>query len=527
MRKSNRERLADQKRAKQAAQHMSIEDMIKLMLDEKQRPAAKRTINPTQAAVIESKEEVNYYKGPAGCAKTSTIVAAVMARMIMEPGSKGLIARQDFNDLKGTTLLRAESMLSRLPEGTLLDRDKASPSIWWIKPIPFKRRDGSWDDRPSELRFMGLKQGLGSYEFNVAAIDEADEIDKSSLDNLLHRMRIVSAAFYDELPDKPTEEDPDGKDTTGYYNIYLAFNPPDKVHWLYTDCTGRDHKDQKVKEPRGKLFEPNPRENVRNLRSGYYESLTEKLPPDQKQRFVDGEWGATFPGKPAVPTFVKSKHAIFTLDFDPDGTLFRFWDFGFRHPFCLWAQAKESGELFILREEMGHMVEITAFARRIKAFTARHYPGADRIQDIGDIAVKQKKDTGSALGRLFKEGITMLYQHQSIQKGLDLMRKEFERFPGGDPLIKIDKRHCPILISALAGGYHMDEEKGNEPIKDGFYDHAVDTLRYGVVGVLEPMNLKTDKTQDETSAAYTRENDSEFNNKARGDEWIRQQLSRR
>lgn len=493
MRKSHREQLAAQKKVKVSAQHMNPDDLLKLMLDEEDRIASKRAILPTQAAVIASKEMVNFYKGPAGCAKTSTIVAAVMMRMMFEPGSKGLIARQDYNDLMGTTMLRAQSMLDRLPEGTLLDRDKSPPATWYISPIPYKRRDGKWDDRPSELRFMGLKEGLGSYDFNVAAIDEADEVSEFALNQVLTRMRTKSAAFYRDLRPKPSVEDPDAKDTHGYFNVYLSFNPPEKTHWLYTAATGKNHKEQKIKEPQGRLFEPNPKENVRNLPSDYYEKLTARLPPDQKQRYVDGEWGATHPGVPAVRTFNKSKHAAKHLEFHSEGTLFRFWDFGFRHPFCIWAQVDMAGHLYCLREEMGTDIEITAFARRIKGITAREYPDAVRTIDIGDIAVKQKKDTGSSLGKLYREKITMFYQPQSIDRGLSLLRKEFERFFDDEWSIQLDPRFCPITISALAGGYHMDEEKGAEPVKDGFYDHAVDTLRYGVVGVLEPANLKTEK----------------------------------
>src|SRR3990167_3098462 len=277
------------------------------MLDDEGRPPEKRMINPTQAAVISSKSYINFYKGPAGCAKTSTGVAAVLLRLITEPGSKGLIARQDYNDLKGTTMERAISMRDRLPPGTLLDRDKQSPECWFLSPIPYKRRDGKWDDLPSELRFMSLKEGLGSYDFNIAFLDESDEISSAALNQVITRMRTKSAAFYKDLPPKPNEDDPDAKETDGYYQIILAFNPPEKIHWLYTAATGKDYQEKHVKPPMGRLFEPNPKENVRNLPADYYKRLEETLPPDQVARYVDGEWGATFPGEPAIKTFKKDR----------------------------------------------------------------------------------------------------------------------------------------------------------------------------------------------------------------------------
>ncbi len=146
--------------------------------------------------------------------------------------------------------------------------------------------------------------------------------------------------------------------------------------------------------------------------------------------------------------------------------------------------------MYLLREYMGHDIEVTAFARKIKLLTKRFFPACERVQDIGDIAVKQRKDTGSALGQLYKEGITLLFQHQSIERGMKLLRKQFEILIDGKPAIIIDKKQCPILISALSGGYHF-KENGTEPFKDGYYDHLPDALRYGIVGTIEPANLHT------------------------------------
>ena len=504
MRKSKREQYADARRKAAPVQHLDPESMLKLMLDEEDRPPARRTLNPTQAAVIQSKAYINFYKGPAGCAKTSTIVAAVLMRLITEPGSKGLIARQDYNDLKGTTMGAAMRMRDRLPD-ILLDRDKSSPEVWYIKPIPYQRPDGTWDDRPSELRFMALKEDLGGYDFNVAAIDEADEISIEGFNQVKTRMRTKSAAFYKDLPDKPTEEDPYAKDTEGYYGIYVAFNPPEKLHWLYTECTGLNEKDERVKEvPKNvRLFLPHPRENVANLAAGYYDRLKDTLPPDQIERYVNGEWGSTFPGTPAIKTFKRSVHVRDVLDFEPEATLYRFWDFGYRHPFCLFAQARVSGAVYVLREFTRSETTARMFARLVKAQTTTFFEGARRVIDIGDIAVKQKKDTGSTLAELWAEGIRMTYQPQSIESGLKLMRRKFNDNVDGEPGIQINKRNCQILISALAGGYHMDET-GELPKKDGYYDHSVDTLRYGLMGIERPDFLTSEIPE---SAEYNRSYD--------------------
>lgn len=499
MRKSNRERRADERRERQSAQEMGLEGLLKLMLDG-DRPPEERRINPTQLAVILSKERVQLYKGPAGCAKTSTGIAKILLRCLLEPGSKHLIARHDYNDLTDTTMLRAQEMVDRLPPGTLLDRDKSPPAKWYISPIPWRRRDGKFDDRPSQITFMGLKEAIGSYEFNSAFLDEADEIPVTNARLVNTRMRN-KGAWYNELPLLPNGE----ADTTGYYSMLCAFNPPDTSHWLYTAATGLDQQGRKVDgAPWAALFEPNPAENVRNLPTGYYDILTKQLPEDMRKRLVDGEWGSTFPGQPVYRQFRKTLHVTDGLEYEPSGTLFRFWDFGYRHPCVIWVQVDWEGRMFILRELMGTDIEVTAFARLVKSQTGRHFPGADRITDIGDIAVKQRKDTGSALGVLWKEGIQLQFQHQGIDRGMRLLRKQFELLLDGKPAIQIERKTCPILIAALSGGYHF-KENGTEPFKDGYYDHLPDALRYGVVGVLEPKDLQT--AEAPTSVEYDPQQD--------------------
>ena len=87
----------------------------------------------------------------------------------------------------------------------------------------------------------------------------------------------------------------------------------------------------------------------------------------------------------------------------------------------------------------------------------------------------------------------MMYQPQSIRHGLKLLRTAFTEYTEDhEPLIQIDQSNCPIFVSALSGGYHMDE-LGEEPKKDGFYDHSVDTARYGIVGLDDPGRLRTEK----------------------------------
>jgi hypothetical protein len=110
------------------------------------------------------------------------------------------------------------------------------------------------------------------------------------------------------------------------------------------------------------------------------------------------------------------------------------------------------------------------------------FPNARAFKDFGDPAVAQKKDTGSMLSLLGKAGILLAYQHTPFDLSMRVLRTRFETLIEGEPAVLIDPRNCPILVGALAGGYHLKPD-GVTPKKDGYYDHPVDALRYGVWNV--------------------------------------------
>lgn len=465
MRKTAVERLRDAKRKKVSKVEMTFEGLLLLLLDGDRAPD-QRNILPTQRKFIFDGSRLKAYKGPAGCAKTSTICAAGLMRALFQPGSKGLVARYDYNDLMDTTKLRMEEMINRLPPGVLLQRDKSPPEKWWIQPVL-----GSGDpDEVSEITFMGLKDPKGSYEFDWAIIDEADECEDK-------HVRLVNSRLRNRVG---------GKDLP--YSVMLAFNPPDVTHWLYTACTGLDHRNRKVAEPWLQLFEPEPEENLRNLPAGYYEELTRSLLPDQAARLVRGEWGGTFPGSPVYKEFNPVMHCKSGLaqKFDPHSVLYRFWDFGYNHPAVVFAQLDDRGRLLILRELVAEKIEIQPLAERVKNFTVEMFPGARDVRDYGDPAARQKKDTGSTLTELGKVGITLMYRIvPSIEEGVRHVRTVLTRLVDGEPQFQIDPHEAPVLTAALRGGYHLDDKTGTKPVKDGYYEHIADALRYGVSNVMQ------------------------------------------
>lgn len=435
----------------------SIEDLLKLLMDGR-RPREERSVLPTQLAYVESDAKMKAYMGPAGSGKSVVGCSEVMLKALLMPGTKWFIARRDYNDLMDTTMRTMTNILQNLPEGTLLDRQKMAPQKWWIRPIVTGSSNAT--SEPSEITFMGLSDYVGGYEFTGGFIDEADEVEKNYVYQMLGRLR---AKPYVDFPDEN-------------FSIGMAFNPPPMSHWLYQECTGLNVAGEKVGEPTITLFRPQPKENQRNLPKGYYETAAANMPEELRQRYVDGMWGNTYPGEPVIRQFKRGLHVKDDLVFG-GGTLFRFWDFGYNRPAVLFAQLRMDGRMQILGEFLGHHIEGTKFIETVIAQTAQRFPHAEKFVDYGDPAVAQHKDTGSMLALLNNAGILMRYQRTPFDVSISTLRKRFESQIEGEQAVLIDSS-CRVLIDGLAGGYHLKED-GVTPRKDGFFDHLVDALRYG------------------------------------------------
>lgn len=478
MRKSPREAIVEQARERERRiaaatrpANLDLDGLLALLLG--------GPPNPTQRAFILDNSPLRALKGNAGSAKTSTLLTTLIIRALTHPDYRGVMGRYDYNKITDTVVPAAEAMVDRLPPGILLDRDKTPPMKWWLRCLSVDPITGEgFDAYPSMITFMGLKDYPGGVQIHAYAIDEADEVDERTVTGFYSRRREFR---------KP----PPGAPPVPFEGL-LAFNPPDKLHWLYEACTGLRHDGRKAERPAYiKLFEPGSRENEHNLRPGYYDDLATKLSADQRDRFVNNEWGATFAGQPVYREFNPRFHGRH-LDPIPDAPLLRFWDFGYRRPACLWAQLDAEGRLLILRELNGENEEITPFIRRVKSIEQLYFMGCSRERvDFGDPAASQKKDTGSTLTVLKSEGVNLRFLRADILPGVRRVRLLMEQVIRGEPSFQIDTRYCSILVRALQGGYRLEDARetsrtadmGLMPVKDGTYDHVADALRYGVTNL--------------------------------------------
>jgi hypothetical protein len=418
---------------------------------------------PTQRKFIESKARNKAFKGMAGVAKTTSLCASMFLRALFQPNFQGAIGRLDYNKLMGTTYKAFEAMVNRVNPDLIIDRDKTPPMKLYIQ------QPGGIGI--AQIDFIGLKEYPGSYEWHRVGVDEADECDMTVIEGLKTRLRAPC----------PPEYQND-------YGVDMVFNPPDEVHWIYQACTGKNAQGKQVQEPTFTLFEPQYGENDGNLPANYSEENFRGLPQDMLMRLKYGQWGASFPGEGVFRgSFNTSVHIRPDLRYEDSQPLLRFWDFGFGHPACIWAQMDEHMRLRVLREVLGENIEAKAFVEHCKAVTTLHFPQAGACLDFGDPAAKQKKDTGSTLEVLAGQGVELIYMDgMSIEEGLRRTRFLLEQLWAGEPALTISKKGAPLTCRMFQGGYYKHKTTGR-PVKDGFYDHLADALRYGVTNLYDPL----------------------------------------
>jgi hypothetical protein len=324
-----------------------------------------------------------------------------------------------------------------------------------------------------------------SLEITAYMIDEADENPSQDLwDKLDERLRQKIKG-------------PDGEVIIPLYAGLLVLNPTDEEHWIYklskrTDISIED-------------FQFSTYDNEHNLPPNYISNLIRKTPAWDIPRLVHGNWGRQVKGKPVIHGFTYENH-VKRLKLDENLLMLRGWDFGFRHPGCLWLQIDpRRKQIRVLREKIGTDIYLDDFAREVKAEHETVCGPSFPTMDYADPHGADKKDNAlSSIETLrLHHGITCLFKRQRVKTGLDELQErvlattpildEYGRPTGKDePQLLVDAS-CTVLIGALMGGYHRDED--GEPVKDGYFDHLMDCFRWPVVHNMNPMAAQRFQTR--------------------------------
>jgi len=170
------------------------------------------------------------------------------------------------------------------------------------------------------------------------------------------------------------------------------------------------------------------------------------------------------------------------VDYDANLPLYRAIDFGFVNPFvCLWIQVDEEGVVRVIDEYVRRRATVEEHGRRIKELTpCAEERVAGTFCDPAGAAAGQITGS-SAVSELRRLGIRVRYRRSTIQEGIELIRRAIRDGEGRSRLVVSGR--CVRLIEALQSYHYPEAGSGEEPVKDGVYDHPIDALRYFFVGI--------------------------------------------
>lgn len=173
--------------------------------------------------------------------------------------------------------------------------------------------------------------------------------------------------------------------------------------------------------------------------------------------------------------FDPAVHVVEDVSF-ASSQLYLAMDFGFNNPFvCLWIRTDDR-TVHVIDE---HVQSQAMLKTHLAIIEARKY---------GDIACIYCDPAGQgASDQTGKSNVAILKSHgyrvstrgSGILEGIDLIRARL-RSAAGDVTLFVHPR-CQRLIRSLQA-YHYPQKGGELPEKDGESDHAIDALRYFLIG---------------------------------------------
>lgn len=295
-------------------------------------------------------------------------------------------------------------------------------------------------------------------------IDEGNEIEENEFLLLQGRLRL---------------------NTVPRHCGFLATNPPSKDHWIYKyfDAPGVD---------KSKYFSvhASTRDNQKHLPADYISNMEQNYSPSWIQKFIDGEYGFVVNGSPAYEGFNEAWHCPKSFPGHSDSSpVHRYWDFGYRRPAVVWAQKDSEGQWRIYKELLGNNEHLQQFAPRVLQISNERFPGCTFV-DYCDPAGNQKKDTGKPSVEVLREQfkIRCTFRPTLISDGVEIIQRLILTMVRTEPAFIINKIECPNIVNGFIGGFAT---ANGEIVKDGYYEHLHDALRYGAINVFGSNQSKT------------------------------------
>lgn len=430
-----------------------------------------------------------YSIGGKGSAKTHGAVICLLP-LFFNPyfkGSRILMARETLRDLENTLLKDFLNLLNSVGvDLKQLMHDKSRQVISYL-PNEVELYYMSLTDKDSG--FMKVR----SYEFNVVIIDEADRITEQAFNEVSERMRLRHK----------------------FVRGMVISNPTTQQHWLYKSA----EKNEKLgiakivhsstydnfiymKIPKDELLskarqyenyyvigttryevvgEENNLLTVKrfNIAHSYLVELEAK-PTAYRLVMLNGQWGAYDIGDGLYSdsfTHENIKEYGLIKPYIPyDMQFIVAFDWGFRRPAYVLIGIDYMDNIYILDEMLGEGISTLRFVDEVlKRLQNKFRLTKHDVMFVGDIAGRQREQaTGNTIvGQIEREyGLRILTRKTPIEHSVNYIKVLLEK----KKLYVTDT--CQISLQMFLGSMKQDEY--GRPIKDGYYEHIHDAIRYGI-----------------------------------------------
>jgi hypothetical protein len=423
--------------------------------------------NPVQKAFIESRAKADLYSSRMGEGKSTALCWAELAYTRHNPGATGVIVRDTWENLRGTT---QKTFFEWFPPGIFGTYKITEKTFTWAEGVA-----------SGNVMFLGMDDPVDagkimSREFGFMAMDEpAPAVGSAGIDEMIFDIGLSRLR----------------QQGMKWYAMKLAENNPDENHWTYRRFVSPGTEGFK-------LWQPTKPENEANLPSSYYQELRRVWAhrPDLVRRFVDGEFGFQTDGKPVTPQWDDKRHLALGLVPVQGVDLHLLWDFG-HNPTCIVTQKTPLGSWLVLEALVGEEIGVAELigdavkpllADRYRKFALRH---------IGDPAGNQREQTSiyrSAV-RLLKRELGGTWRSGPVRLGerVEPLRAVLNRNTGGYAVVRVDRHRAAAVWQALRGGWHFNVSRtglvSGEPVKN-ISSHPGDAMGYGAA-VLFPLGRLT------------------------------------
>lgn len=210
----------------------------------------------------------------------------------------------------------------------------------------------------------------------------------------------------------------------------------------------------------------------------------------------------SYAGKAVYPEFKRDIHIDHQVWFNPAIPVWRGWDFGYHRPAVVFTQVLGDGSWWILGECLGQDQTLDRFLEeQVLPYQERLFPNA-KFLDAADPAGKHVSDKTehTSFAILAQRRIFPYARRSEIDEGLTHVHARLQSTVVGKPGIKVHPR-CLVTVEGMQGGYRYPEPttatpEPKVPLKDGYFDHIQDTIRYIAVNCFSLWQPRVKKKEE-------------------------------